>query len=114
MEQLNVATQSVDKPLPIDPQERRAAELRRAFQRVIGHKPTLAQRLARDDAAWWQARAEAVRLDPTVSHNDRVRIQRTADRMRRAFHELVGERPKKTRPDPILAAILARKAAQTP
>jgi hypothetical protein len=72
--------------------------LRRAFQRALGTKPTIQQKLLRDRAAVLTVKAEAAALDPATSANDVVRLDGAAARARAAMFESFG---KKLAPAPV-------------
>jgi hypothetical protein len=61
--------------------------LRRAFQRALGTKPTLHQKMLRDRAAVLTVKAEQAALDPATSANDVVRLDGAAARARAAMFE---------------------------
>src|SRR5262245_61800995 len=71
-------------------QEHRAAQLRRAFQRVLKRRPTTIERIAMSRAAALTARAEAAALDPDATLDDVVRIDNAASRARAKLVDLIG------------------------
>lgn len=85
-----------------DAHARRIAELKRAFQSQLGQRPTTHQRTLRDRAAVWTALAEQAAVDPTVTWNDKVRLDHAAALARNEWSSAIA------RPDPSsLQALLA-------
>jgi hypothetical protein len=66
--------------MPIDSLQKRVADLRRAFAKGLGHKPSTLQAAAIQRSAMLVAQAERVLADPTASINDKVRIDGAARR----------------------------------
>ena len=71
-------------------QERRIAELKRAYQRVLRRKPTMIERTAMERAGRLTARAEAAAVDPAVTIDDLVRLDNAAARARARLADLIG------------------------
>jgi hypothetical protein len=86
------ASQVADMSPVCDAQARRAAALRRAFQRELNHKPTTLQRTLIDRAVILTARAEIAALDPNTSPNDCVRLDGAAARARAAMFAVITKR----------------------
>lgn len=111
------------KPADMSPvsaaQARRVLALKRAFQRELGHKPTTIQKSLIDRAAVMTAKAEAAALDSTVTANDCVRLDNTANRARAAMFDAFEARPgaeRSSSPVPstadLVRAHMAKVAAQ--
>ena len=84
------------------PDPKRIKSFRRALQKQLGRRPTTIEKAALIRAAVLSATAEAAMTDPTVSHEDRVRLDNTAARARRDFLDLCDRRHKaETPPDPL-------------
>lgn len=66
--------------MPIDSLQKRVADLRRAFAKGLGHKPSTLQASAIRRSAMLVAQAEQVLADPTATINDKVRIDGAARR----------------------------------
>jgi hypothetical protein len=79
--------QAIDKSPVNANQERRAAALRRAFQRELGCKPTTIEGTLMDRAAVLTAKAEAAALNPATTANDVVRLDHAAARARAAMFQ---------------------------
>jgi hypothetical protein len=86
----NMATHTSAKASAITAQERRMAQLRRAYQRVLRRKPTMIERAAMERAARLTARAEVAALDPDATLDDVVRIDNAAARARARLADLIG------------------------
>jgi hypothetical protein len=78
--------------------EQRIRSLRRLYAAGLGFKPNRLQSLAMLKAARWSALAEASLLDPTASHNDRVRLEGCASRAVREMRALLDEAQSSNRP----------------
>ena len=92
--------------MPIDSLQKRVADLRRAFAKGLGHKPSTLQAAAIRRAAMLAAQAELVLADPTASINDKVRIDGAA---RRALTDMQAVLAAKRKPEPTLEQYLASK-----
>ena len=71
--------------------DRRADELRRAYQRRLNHRPTILQRAIMSNAAVLTARAEIASADPACSINDYVRACRVASEARDAVEAMLAQ-----------------------
>jgi hypothetical protein len=74
-----------DDTAATDALAKRIAHLRKAYAKGLGHRPSTLQSAAIMRAAKLTAEAERALADPTVSINDKVRIDNAADRARRAL-----------------------------
>jgi hypothetical protein len=83
--------------LPTEAQARRVEELRRAFQRLLGRRPTLIEKAAMLRSAGLVARAEALALDPNADVNEVVKLNNLAARTLRALGIRAAEPPAKAR-----------------
>jgi hypothetical protein len=98
--------QLADKSSLTDAQASRVLALKRAYQRELGHKPTLIQKTLIDRAAVLTARAQAAALDPSATINDVVRLDGAASRARAAMQAALAP---KRKPEPTLEQYLASK-----
>jgi hypothetical protein len=76
----------------IDPLSKRVAHLRKAYARGLGHKASTLQAAAIDRAARLTALSEQALVDPSVTINDRVRLDGAAQRARRDMQAQIGKR----------------------
>ena len=87
--------------------------LRRAFQKRLGHKPTTLELLALRRAATLLARAEAADNDPSVSHEDIVRLHGLAMRAEAALMDMIERRHRRERDDaavsPFATPVMGRR-----
>jgi hypothetical protein len=97
--------------LPTDAQARRVEELRRAFQRLLGRRPTLIEKAAMLRSAALVARAEALALDPSADVNEVVKLNNLAARTLRALG-IKTERPEKPPPPRFSPMRAVREAAR--
>lgn len=97
-----------DKSAASAVQQRRVAALRRAYQRLLGRKPTVLERALIDRVS----RAEAVTLDLTTSTADFYRADSIARKARAEFDRIIAKRDNAPALGPSLAEYLASKAAE--
>ena len=78
------ATKAADMSSATAAQQRRIAQLKRAYQRELARKATVIEKAAIDRAAVLTARAEAAAIDAEASDEDVVRLDGAAHRARQA------------------------------
>jgi hypothetical protein len=78
-----------NKPTASTAQDIRVAELLRAYQRELGHRPTMLERHTMKRAALLTARAEAAAADPAASLDEVSRIDDRACRARSALADVI-------------------------
>jgi hypothetical protein len=70
-------------------QDMRVAQLLRAYQRELGHRPTMLERHTMRRAALLSTRAELAALDPNASPDEIARIDDRACRARDALAKII-------------------------
>jgi hypothetical protein len=70
-------------------QDIRVAELMRAYQRALGHRPTMLERHCMRRAALLSARAESAAGDPSISIDEVSRIDDRACQARAALAKVI-------------------------
>jgi hypothetical protein len=81
-------TQTGDMSGATTAHQRRVMALRRAYQRLLAHKPTVLERALIDRLA----RAEAVALDPATTTADFYRADSIARKARAEFDRIIAKR----------------------
>lgn len=99
-------TQPAHKSSVTDVHARRVRALKAAFQRQLGHKPNVIERMLRDHAAVTMAKAEAAARDPSISANDFRALDSAARRARNEFEAVAKAR------EPTLVPLRERLAAE--